>query len=188
MLNEETTTTTTTGETIMLTVTHEYVGFSDFWGGNGKRWNDNAGCLFAYYGSSTTLQGCVDQWIDDFMVGGDCEMFPDDITRDDILAAILDWFTQQGRDDYHSGALAECAVGIICPYCGGNCNDKHGCDGYEGDIDGLLENDDSPIWIILVECEVGEECDECDNAVGSPHHSSCGKRTIDCPTVIRDDC
>ena len=28
-----------------------------------------------------------------------------------------------------------------CPYCGGNCpsNDDHACDGYLGDIDGLVE-------------------------------------------------
>lgn len=152
----------------MLTVKHEYSGFSDFWGGNGRRWDNNAGCLFAHYGANTRLWECVDQWVDDFMGGSDCDSFPENVTSEDIRAAILDSLTEQGRADYKSGALAGCAAEYAaanglneCPYCGEECNDEEGgCDGYEGDIDGLLEDreqfDDSPIWVILVEQAVEE--------------------------------
>lgn len=232
---------------INVSVTHEYSGLADYWGGNGKRWTDNAGCLFAYYGATTSLRGCVDQWVDDFMGGGDCDSFHEDVTDGDIRAAILDSLTEQGRDDYKNGVLAECAVEYAdanglneCPYCGGECNDEGGCDGYEGDIDGLLEDreqfNESPIWVILVECELeiedgewvlsqydnsswlGEKagkwiwtrgdvdetcwydseaeafandprvCAECEECVGSSHYTGCGKRTVDCPTVVSDDC
>ncbi len=222
---------------IKVSVTHEYLGLSDYWGGNGRRWDDNAGCLFAHYGANTTLRDCVDDWVNDFSGGGDCDSFHEDVTEEDIRAAILDSLTEQGRDDYKNGVLAECASYCECPYCGGECNDNHGCDGYQGDIDGLLESGESPIWVILVECETeieeGDEwvlsqydnsswlgdkagkwiwskgdvdetcwydseeeafandprvCAECDNAVGSPHHSSCGKLVVGCPMVVSDDC
>lgn len=162
---------------INVSVTHEYSGLSDYWGGNVRRWDDDAGCLFAYYGANTTLYQCVNQWVNDFMVGGDCDSFHGGVTEDDIRAAILDFMTEQGRADYKSGAIATCAAEYSdanglneCPYCGGECNDADGgCDDYEGDIDGLLADreqfDDSPIWIILVERDieeaVEEECAEC---------------------------
>lgn len=142
---------------INVSVTHEYVGLADYWGGNGKRWSDNVGCLFAFYDADTTLRDCVDQWVDDFMAGGDCDSFHEDVTSEYIRAAILDSLTEQGRADYKSGKLSECAVECVCPYCGNNCNGEYGCDGYLGDIDGLLESDESPVWIILIECEVCEE-------------------------------
>ncbi len=77
----------------MLTVTHEYRGMSDYWQGNGKRWDDNAGCLFAFYGPDTTLTDCVEQWVDDFHSGGDCDSLPDSVTADDIRKAILEAIT-----------------------------------------------------------------------------------------------
>lgn len=53
-----------------VTASFEYTGMPDFWGGNGTRWKDTAGCVFAYYGSDTTNAEVVDQWVDDFMSGG----------------------------------------------------------------------------------------------------------------------
>lgn len=234
---------------IKVSVTHEYSGLSDYWGGNGRRWDDDAGCLFAYYGATTTLRECVDGWVNDFSGGGDCDAFHEDVTEEDIRAAILDSLTSQGRADYDSGALAEVAVEYAavngleeCPYCGFDhteCNDEDGCDGRIGDIDGLIEDredfNESPIWVILVECEVEEEqewtlaqyddnpmlgdkagkwiwccgdvdescyydseeeamandprsCAECEECVGAFHNPSCGKRTVDCPSVVLDDC
>lgn len=160
-----------------LSVMHEYFGLVDYWSGTGRRWDDNAGCLFAYYNADTTLRDCVNQWVDDYNSGGDCDSFPEDITSDDILAAILDSLTDEGRDDYHSGALAECAVeyakanGKSCPYCNDICNDEHGCDGYMGDPDNLLNR-----------------CTECDEPIESRHTGGCGKRIVDCEFVVADDC
>lgn len=77
----------------MLTVTHEYMGMSDYWQGNDKRWNDNAGCLFAFYGPDTTLADIVEQWTDDFIGGGDCDSLPDSVTPNDIRKAILEAIT-----------------------------------------------------------------------------------------------
>lgn len=150
----------------MITVSHEFHGMSDYWGGNGRRWDDNAGCLFAYYDHNTTLRDCVDQWVDDFNMGGDCDSLPEDITGEDIREAILDSLTGKGRADYESGALCEFAANCDrpeCPYCGEECDDENGCDGYMGDVDGLLEHDDcleSPIWVILVEYEAPDTEDD----------------------------
>jgi hypothetical protein len=125
-----------------ITVSHEYTGMSDYWGGNGRRWNDNAGCLFAYYDKDTTLRDCVDQWVSEFNSGGDCDAFPAGITSEDIRAAILDAMTPAGRADYESGALADCAKG---------CEDCEDCDDYC----------ESPVWIILVEVDVCPDCGDC---------------------------
>ena len=135
--------------TVKLTVTHEYSGLGDYWGGNGRRWDDNAGCLFAFYGAGTTLRDCVDQWVNEFCAGGDCDSLPDEVTEDDVRNAILAALTDQGRADYESGAVAECAVEYA---------EINGFDGEEDED----EFDESPIWVILVECEVCSECGKAD--------------------------
>jgi hypothetical protein len=88
-----------------ISVTSEYVGMPDYWSGNGRRWDDNAGCLFAFYNDETTLRCIIDQWVDDFWGGGDCDSFPEEVTSDDIRAAIMDSLTDEGRADYQADAL-----------------------------------------------------------------------------------
>lgn len=94
-----------------LTASYEYSGMPDYWGGNGRRWDRDAGCLFAYYNGSTTLRDIVDQLVDDYGNNGEHE---DDcwesIDSEDVRQAILDMLTAQGRADYNSGALSEWAV------------------------------------------------------------------------------
>jgi hypothetical protein len=46
-----------------LAATYEYQGFVDYWGGNGRRWDDDAGCLFAYLSNTTTVGDLVDQLV-----------------------------------------------------------------------------------------------------------------------------
>lgn len=168
----------------IINVTHEYSGLSDYWGGNGRRWDNDAGCLFAFYGAGTTLQDCVDQWVEDFNAGGDCDSFPDDVTSEDIRAAILDSMTQQGRADYESGAIAECAAEYAaandfskCQECGESVGDEHGTEhcGTEGKVlaeDCYDEDDcyDSPIWVVLIEIEV---CDDCGKWVETDGDNIC---------------
>lgn len=167
-----------------ISVSHEFVGFSDYWSGNGRRWDNNAGCAFAFYGRDTTLRDCVDQWVDDWCMGGDFEHNGDgpdpweDVSSDDIRTAILDSLTEKGRADYDSGALAECAADYardadppVCRSCESSLGDKHypGCayaeEPYYGET--IVEDDDcdecddcfeSPVWIILIEIE---QCSEC---------------------------
>jgi len=97
-----------------LTVSHEFMGWGDYWGGNGRRWDADAGCVFAYYGKDTTLRDCVDQWVDDFLYGNgdfiDGDPVWDKVSDVDIRNAILDSLTEQGRADYESGALCDGAA------------------------------------------------------------------------------
>ena len=132
----------------MITVSHEFHGYSDYWGGNGRRWDANAGCLFAFYDHSTTLKDCVDQWVDDYWQGGDCDSFPNDITQEDIREAILTTLlNDRGRADYESGALCEFAAE---------------CEQTDEDYDCL----EYPVWIILVEIDTCEDCGAaCDYAI-----------------------
>ena len=67
-----------------LQATFEFNGLGDYWGGNGRRWDDDAGCLFATYGPRTTLQDVVEQWVMDFNSGGDCDTFPQDVTDKEV--------------------------------------------------------------------------------------------------------
>lgn len=160
----------------MLTVSHEFHGYSDYWSGNGRRWDDNAGCLFAFYGPDTTLKDCVDQWVGDFNMGGDCDSLPEDITGDDIREAILtSLLNSRGRADYESGALCEFAEeyrdanGLSDYYSDDGPNDydtvrdRMEDDGLsEDEIDERLGSDcmESPIWVILVEYEAPDDCDD----------------------------
>lgn len=132
-----------------ITVNHEFAGWGDYWHGNGRRWDDNAGCLFACYGRNTTLRDCVDQWVDEYWQGGDCDSFHEDITAEDIREAILTTLlNERGRADYESGALCEFAEKFD-DYI--ECVDSDG----EEDLEDLME---APVWIILVEYEACPDC------------------------------
>lgn len=123
----------------MLRVTHEFCGYGDYWGGNGRRWDDDAGCLFAYYSPKTTLRECVDQWVYDFFNGGDCDTI--DATEEEVRAAILEAFTYQGRDDYERGAICDPA----------------------NDLEDFDEDGESPIWVLLIE---QDQCPDCGDPSG----------------------
>lgn len=124
----------------------EYVGYSDYWGGNGRRWDRNAGCAFAFYGKETTLKDIVDQWVEDTWMGGDgFEDWPEEIGDDDIRAAILDMLSDAGRADYDSGALCEWAA------------DLEDCDCGEEDCD-CDEYCESPIAVVLLEYDACPDC------------------------------
>ena len=152
-----------------IRVSHEFHGHSDFWGGNGRRWDDNAGCLFGFYGPDTSLADCVDQWIDDFCMGGDCDSFAIDISESELREAILtDLFNDRGRADYASGALcefaADCEDNRECRECGASigCEHEEDCGYFEDGADvepDHCDDDDCyelPVWIILVELETDE--------------------------------
>lgn len=123
-----------------LTATFLYSGFPDYWRGDSDRWDDDKGCLFSYYDHRTTLKDLIDGWVDDFCAGGDCDSMDEDITDSDVRAALLDMLTDEGRRDYDSGAVAECAKEF------GECND------YSKDDD-LEDCDEYPFAVVLLAAE-----------------------------------
>jgi hypothetical protein len=86
-----------------------FSGMVDYWGGDGERWDDDKGCLFAPYDHTTTVRDMIDAWVADFEGGGDCDSMPEWITALDVREALLNMLSPQGVKDYHEGALAECA-------------------------------------------------------------------------------
>jgi len=127
-----------------IRVRHEYNGMGDYWGGEGARHNDNGGCLFAFYGPSTTLAEIVDELCDDYWSGGDCDSFPAEVSMEMVREAIMqDMLNDRGRADVASGAIAECAAYYAA------CNDYDKCRGC-GELIGE-EHDE--------ECAILDECD-----------------------------
>jgi hypothetical protein len=125
------------------------MGMADYWGGNGRRWDDDAGCLFAYIGPDSTVKDIVDELCDDFIMGGDCDSLPECVDSDDIREAILAMLSDAGRADYESGALFD--------------------SGMDWDVDENDADDDdypfeSPVLIVLIEVEdpVKTLCDDCE--------------------------
>lgn len=113
-----------------VNVCYEYQGYSDYWGGNGRRWDDNAGCLFAFYDNCTTYGDLVDQWVSDFNCSGDCDDFPEWVTADMVRQACLD-------------ALRVSPDTLVDPDCE------------------VGNNDESPIYVVLVEIDVCPDCGGC---------------------------
>lgn len=125
-----------------LTATFLYYGHSDFWGGNSERWDNNNGCLFAYYNQCTTLKDLIDQLVDDFSNGGDCEKMHEEITDADVRETlIMDMLDEQGRKDYKDGALSEFAVEFA------------DINGLEAGVENEDEFDEYPVVIILLKSE-----------------------------------
>jgi hypothetical protein len=153
----------------------------DYWGGNGRRWDNDAGCLFAYYSTDTTLRDIVDGWVNDFCAGGDCDTLPDEVTESDVRAAIIGMLTDKGRDDYASGAVCEQAVA----YAEAN--------GFEAgvpqdDQEDECSCDESPVCIILIECELCSECGAWADFVEVADGELCADCAAKRNGVDRDDC
>jgi len=172
-----------------LTVSLEYAGYSDYWGGNGRRWDHNAGCLFACYNGETTLRDLVDQWVEDYGMNGehDADCW-ENISSADVRHAIVNGLlNDRGRADYDSGALCawaeDCEDNRVCSDCGEPIGEAHGddcplsvdLDGNEGYTSAVMQEDcddfdcciESPYVIILLELEV---CPDCDNPSGENTH------------------
>lgn len=140
-----------------ITASFEYSGMVDYWGGNGRRWDNNAGCLFAYYSTDTTLREIVDQWVDEYTMGGDCDEFPEEITEEDIRQAILDSLTPIGLADYNSNELCEWSESYA------NINGWTAGIPLEEqlpDEDLYLADGESPVAIILIEYEYEPDGDD----------------------------
>jgi hypothetical protein len=147
-----------------LVASFEYSGMPDYWGGNGRRWDDDAGCIFASYDRGTTLRDIIDDAVSDFNSGGDCDSFPSDITDKDVRAALLDSLTSAGLADYHCGALADCAVEFA------NCNPMvcRECDAPLGDVhddncmfrDDLDDDEQESFYVEESDCADDDYCSD----------------------------
>ena len=135
----------------MLNATFLFSGFIDYWGGDGARWEPNKGCLFAHYSTDTTVKDIIDELVDDFNWGGDCDSFPNDVTEDDVRQALIGMLSGQGQADYESGALSEFAKYYA------EDNDLEPGAPFD-DQANLNTFDEMPVIIVLLTCDVCEEC------------------------------
>ncbi len=123
-----------------------YSGFSDYWGGDGDRWDDDKGCLFALYGPETTHNDLVQEWLEDWNAGGDFD-------GKDIASEVTDTELEQAiRDVFVDGLDMDSVFGPA---------------GSLEDFD--PENDESPQCIILVHIEKEETFGPCENCGGDGH-------------------
>jgi hypothetical protein len=95
-----------------MRATFLYQGLPDYWGGDGRRWDDDAGCLFYCYDNRTTVRELIDGLVADFNSGGDCDSFPEDVGCSDVRAALLDMLSPKGLGDYHGDRPFEGAVDV----------------------------------------------------------------------------
>ena len=158
----------------IVTAEFLYAGLPDYWGGNGDRWDDDKGCVFAYYGKGITVRNIIDGAVDDFLGGGDCDSLPDEVTDNDVRAALLASLTDIGRADYANDTVSDFATDYAdangldrCRDCGAKMGDPH-----EGHCDLIMYYDDvvededcpedegcdSPMVVFLIRASV---CDEC---------------------------
>jgi len=121
-----------------------YSGMPDYWKGDGSRWDDDNGCLFAYYDHTTTLRQLIDNWVSDFANGGDCDTIDENITELDIKVALLEMLSPAGVQDYHGDELAGCAK-----------------DYRDANTEEDLANEDweSPFAVVLIETEPVDQDD-----------------------------
>lgn len=112
-----------------------YAGYGDYFGGHGCA--DDADhsehLLYAHYNGETTLRDIIDQLVEDSYNGPASETLPDDLSDDAVRTALLDMFSDSGRADYESGALAECSFDFAA----------------NNDLD---DGDESPVYIVLLDC------------------------------------
>jgi len=141
-----------------LTAELLYRGMSDYWGGNSDRWEDDNGCLFAFYAGKTTWGDLVEEWVSDYWGGGDCDSLPSDVSGDDVRAALLEELASYG---YDLSALCDGAENYDdanalteCPDCGDELPDPDDSDEctncghvFDDDDDCMGE---SPIWVVLL--------------------------------------
>jgi hypothetical protein len=78
-----------------MTITLLYVGFSDYWSGNGRRWDDDAGCVFVPLYKGMTLRDVLNGIKKEIAAGGDTDTMSEDSTSDNAIdeafnALILD--------------------------------------------------------------------------------------------------
>jgi hypothetical protein len=170
-----------------IKATFLFSGMGDYWGGDSDRWEDSNGCLFSHYDGRTTLREIIDGAVNDFCAGGDCDSLHADITEDHVRAALLEMLSYEGRADYESGAVAECAKEFAddngydrCRECGeevGYLHDKD-CNLYDlspedggivedeyivtedhcTDADGNDDGAEYPVCIFLIETEICSCC------------------------------
>ena len=130
-----------------VSATFLYSGMPDYWHGDGDRWDENKGCLFAYYGPTTTLREMVDEWVDDSRNGDlDDKAAWSDVSDDEIRAALIEMLSPQGRKEYDDETAGPCEFARA--YADAN--------GIEGDDDGDSDGE-SPFAVVLVTVDTSDD-------------------------------
>jgi len=145
----------------MLTAHYLYAGYSDYFSGHGCADDDEHSehLLYACYGHHTTLRDLVDQLVEDSWSSCAAETLPEEVTDRDVRAALLDMLSDEGRADYESGALAECAANMDrlteCPDCDAELDgdEDYDCCPKCGE---WFDQDESPVFIVLLDYWKGE--------------------------------
>jgi hypothetical protein len=153
----------------MLSASYLYAGYSDYFGGHGEtdceEYSEHL--LYAFYGRDTSLHDIIDQLVEDSYNGPAGETLPEDVTQDDVRAALLDMLTDEGRADFLCGAVAECSAAWTaanpledCP-CGNYTPDGEG-DEECPECGNVFDNDnyddfESPIFVVVLRYEKGGE-------------------------------
>ena len=120
-----------------------FSGMSDYWGGVSRRWDKDAGCVFAYYGTNTTIKELVDAWVTDYIEGGECN-FDADISAREVEQAIVKILCAPADREYAEASDSPC--GLARDYADANTDAE------------TLDDDESPMAIILLElCEEGDK-------------------------------
>lgn len=146
-----------------VSVTYEYRGHPDFWGGNGRRWDSNAGCLFASYDRNTTYADLIDSLVDDFDQGGDFEDCPDWVDSEVIRQAIKNSFVGDMSDIVDCSATPK----PVCRGCGAELETEHGADcpiALELCRDGGEYAEYEPDELEVVP----DDCDDCEDYIELP--------------------
>lgn len=181
----------------LVTAEFLYAGLPDYWGGNGDRWDDDKGCIFAPYGKDTLVRDIVQGAVNDFITGGDCDTLHKDVNCGDIREALLACLTDEGRKDYHNGGVSEFSIDYAeannlncCRDCGESMGDEHeeGCElltdyAEFGDDDDIVVFDDcngddcdSPIVVFIIKTEVCSECGVLDEHYTDELCEACAKK------------
>ena len=93
-----------------IVVNVEYDGLPDYWSGNGRRWDGNAGCLFASYGADTTWRDLISGLLDDYVMSGDFEgEVWADINTEQLEPAITNALRGYGYSNYREDEVCRWA-------------------------------------------------------------------------------
>lgn len=140
----------------MLTAQYLYSGYSDYFNGFGCADDEERieSLVYASYGRHTTLRDIIDQLVDDSWTGPSCDELPEEVTDNDVREAILTgMLNDTGREDYESGALAECASNMDrlteCPDCKAELDGDFDYDCCP-ECNVWFDQDESPVFIVLL--------------------------------------
>jgi len=91
---------------------------SDYWGGNARRWHQDAGCLFASVGPDSTIKDVIEELAGSMHNGGDFhDEFPHPSEEELIGILYYCLLTDEAQTSYHNGGLFDGAYDMQEEFC-----------------------------------------------------------------------